>query len=143
LDDELNDCAQAGAQLCKRIGRLDHTPANPGMREEEYKKGYRGTSRSNLSMGVRNLVNCVDGWMDDSDKGNIAALGHRRWCLNPPIRKVGLGRVQHFGALYVFDASRKEVHEYDFVAWPARGPMPGQFFRPHHAWCLSLNPRKY
>jgi hypothetical protein len=51
LKDDYCELAQAGAELCNTIGRLDHTPKNPGLKEEVYKKGYTGTSRSNLSMG--------------------------------------------------------------------------------------------
>lgn len=143
LDDDYNEASEAGARLCAKIGRLDHTPKNPGWPEDEYKLAYRGTSRSNLAMGYRDLVKSLDGWMDDSDKFNIDRLGHRRWCLHPPMKKVGFGASGRFHVMYAFDMSRKNVPDYEFVAWPPRGLIPVSFFSSDYAWSLSLNPRKY
>src|SRR5436190_12942763 len=82
LDEGLTESAQAGAKLCEKLGKIDHRPANPGLPEDEFQKGLKGTSTSNLAWGVRSLVQCVDIWMDDSDRGNIDRAGHRRWCIN-------------------------------------------------------------
>lgn len=143
LDEELNSYADAGAALCERIGRLDHTPANPGMPEEQYKYGYTGTSRSNLYMGQEEIVPQVRGYMDDSDPSNIDAVGHRRWCLNPPLLRVGFGRSGKFGAMMCQDRSRRTVPDYDIVAFPPRGWMPAYWFAPHFAWSVSLNRRHF
>jgi len=143
LDDELNRYAQAATKLCAKLGRLDHKPANPGLPEEEYQLGIKGTTRSNLAFGDANLARSVDGWVEDSDPGNIERLGHRRWCLNPWMQKTGLGRTGRFTAMYSFDSSRKMVPDFTFVAFPPRGYMPVEYFRPRWAWNISLHPRKY
>jgi uncharacterized protein YkwD len=143
LDGEYDKAAQAGAGLCERIGRLDHTPANPGMPEDEFRYAYRGTSRSNLGQGYRTLERAVDGWMDDSAAANREIVGHRRWCLNPAMKKTGFGHAGAFTAMYSFDGSRMPVPNFDFVAWPARGPIPVSYFRTGQVWTISLNPRKY
>jgi len=143
LDDELNRCAQAASKICHKIGKLDHTPENPGLPEEEYRIAYKGTSGSNLFMGLSDLVKCVDGWMDDTDETNIVHLGHRRWCLNPALKKTGFGRTEDYVAMYVFDRSRKEVPDYDFISFPVRGVMPVEYFQAGYAWSISLNPKKY
>jgi len=143
LVDELNSYADAASALCERIGRLDHTPANPGMPEDQYKYGYKGTSSSNLYMGAEDIVPQVRGYMDDSDASNIDAVGHRRWCLNPPLLKVGFGRKGRFGAMMCQDRSRKSVPDYDVVAFPPRGWMPAYWFAPHFAWSVSLNRRHF
>src|SRR5262249_11739264 len=122
---------------------LDHTPENPGLPEEEYRKAFKGTSTSNLAIGVRSLERAVDVWMDDSDRRNIDRIGHRRWCLNPTMRIVGFGRADRFTAMTCQARSRRPVPDFDFVCWPARGPMPVEYFKPTHAWSVSLNPMKY
>ncbi|OQC19747.1 MAG: hypothetical protein BWX69_02414 [Planctomycetes bacterium ADurb.Bin069] len=142
LDRDYNTAAQAGAELCARLGRIDHTPPNPGLPEARYKLGYRGTSHSNLSAGS-SMAASVTAFMDDSDPGNIARVGHRRWLLNPRMLKTGLGAEGSFGALWSMDTSRAEAPDYDFVAYPARGYMPRKYFSPHYAWSVSLNPAKY
>lgn len=143
LDDDMNKCCQAGARLCEKIGRLDHTPKNPGWPEDEYQLGYKGTSQSNLHQGAGTLAKSVDGYMDDSDPSNVDRVGHRRWCLNPALQKTGFGKSGDFFSMYSFDKSQKEMPDYDFISYPASGFMPIQYFGPNHAWNVSLNPKKY
>ena len=143
LDPEMNEACQAGAALCKKLGRLDHNPKNPGMPEDEFKLAHKGVSRSNLGGGFQNLADSIDAWMFDSDPGNIVMVGHRRWCINPHMGKTGFGRDGIFTAMYTFDQSRQKVPPYDFVCYPARGFMPVEFFGPQHAWSVSLNPNKF
>jgi hypothetical protein len=143
LDEGFNKMCLAGAKLCEKIGKLEHKPENPGLPEDEFKLAYMGTSRSNLGQGFKSLVQSVDAWMDDSDAGNIDRLGHRRWCLNPTMVKTGFGRSGIFTAMYSFDRSRTKPPDFDFICFPARGYMPIEFFGPHHAWSVSLNPKKY
>jgi hypothetical protein len=143
LDEEMNAASQAGAKLCAAIGRLDHNPKNPGWSEEEYQFGLKGTSRSNLHRGIGGLVRSVDGFMYDSDLGNIDRLGHRRWCLNPGLRKAGFGRSGKYFAMYCADNSQTDIPDYDYITYPASGFMPVQFFAAKAAWSVSLNPKKY
>ncbi len=145
LDQKMNDHADAGSVLCETIGRLDHTPANPGMPEDEYKFAYKGTSSSNLYMGKedRGMVHSVRGYMDDSDASNIDVVGHRRWCLNPPLMKTGFGSKGRFAAMWSMDSSRKKVPDYEHVSWPPPGYVPAYYFEPHYAWNVSLHRRKF
>jgi hypothetical protein len=143
LDDEMNRLADAASKICAKIGRLDHRPPNPGLPEAEYKYAYKGTSSSNLSQGRQDMAATVDGYMNDSDMSNIDRAGHRRWCINPAMTRTGFGRSGVFSAMYSFDAGRKMVPDYDFVAYPARGFFPVEFFGPRHAWNVSLNPKKF
>jgi hypothetical protein len=113
------------------------------MGEAEYKLGYRGAANSNLAEGFRNLSLAVDGWIYDSDESNIDRLGHRRWCLNPLLRRVGFGSEGRFKAMYASDRSQRSVPDFDFVSFPARGLMPVELFNPQHAWNVTLHPRKY
>lgn len=146
LDDELNRSAAAAARVCEKLGRLDHNPPNPGLPEEEYNLGRASARKSNLHFSSRpgaSLSGSIDSYMDDSDNANIDRVGHRRWCLFPLLRKVGLGRSGTFFAMYAHDRSQPAAPPFDFVAFPAPGPMPLQYFAPHYAWSISVNPKKY
>lgn len=133
---------------------LSHYPTRPeGMEESFYQKAYAGSSSSNLYAGVE-LLTAVDGWMDDTDYRNIAALGHRRWQLNPAMQQVGFGYAANPSSTYryytaekVFDGSSsgRALVNYDFIAWPASGWFPGdtRAFNFKTAWSVTLNPAKY
>jgi len=135
--DELMDAhAQAGAELCERIGRLEHTPENPGMDEDDYRFAYKGTSSSNLSMGPP-IPGSIDDYMDDSSPRNIGRVGHRRWCLNPPMRRTGFGKAGRFSAMWSFDRSGGGTHR-EPILYPPAGYVPNDMFGPRHAWSVML-----
>ncbi|HSU66667.1 MAG TPA: toxin-antitoxin system YwqK family antitoxin [Tepidisphaeraceae bacterium] len=136
---------EAATAILNAIGKLDHTPANPGWPNDKYKFAYAGTSHSNLygGGGPNGCRDSINAYMDDSDSSNIDRVGHRRWCLNPPMGKVGIASSGHFSAMWSMDSSRRQVPDYDFVAYPAPGHYPSNFFRASRAWSVSLNPSKY
>ena len=143
-DAQQADLAQHAALICSKLGHLTHSPGHPpGMSDSEYDLCKKGAGQSNLFMGITQPVACVDGWMNDSDPSNIGRVGHRRWCLNPAMQKSGFGTEGKFAAMYAFDTSRKQVPDWDFVAYPARGYMPVEFFGERHAWSVSLNMAKF
>jgi hypothetical protein len=143
LDERLNDEAVAAADICRQLGRLTHTPENPGMAPDDYARACRGASSGNLASGISNLVRAVDGWMDDSDAANIDVLGHRRWCLFPPLQRVGFGRTGGWCAMWAHDDSGTETCSLPAICYPPPGLVPIDLFRPNHAWSVSLNPRFY
>jgi len=149
LDAEMNRTAKAAAEICAKLGRLDHSPRNPGLPEEQYELARKGAASSNLGYFGRanpdNLARSVDMFMDDSDAINIDRVGHRRWCLNPAMKKVGFGQSESgkFTAMMAHDSSRDPRPDFDFISWPPRGPVPVTYFSPRHAWNVSLNPAKY
>lgn len=145
LDSELSWTCKFGAELCKRHGTISHTPPRPpGMPEAVYKRGYEGTSKSNLhwTSGRDGLVGSVDGYMDDSDPANVRVVGHRRWCLNPPMRQTGFGVVDGFSAMWVMDRSGPSAPG-AIVCFPSAGLHPIAYFTPGTAWSVSLDPRRY
>src|SRR5438045_1192356 len=79
-----------------RLGRLDHDPRNPGLPEDQYQLARKAAGSSNLGWFGKgqsdSLALSVDMFMDDSDETNIDRVGHRRWCLNPAMKKVGFGQ---------------------------------------------------
>ncbi len=143
LDDEYNKVCLAGARLCKKLGRIEHRPENPGMSAFDFQLALAGTSQSNLGMGLPTLSAAVDAWMNDSDGANMGKVGHRRWCLNPMMQKTGFGRAGEYTAMYSIDHSRMNVPDFDMICYPARGYMPVEFFKAKSAWSVTLHPGKY
>ncbi|MHC4514323.1 MAG: CAP domain-containing protein [Planctomycetota bacterium] len=138
LDPTMNVLCEAAAQVCEKIGRLDHHPPKPaGMDDDTYNKGYRGASHSNLSMGS-GMVRSVDSYMNDSDPSNIARVGHRRWCLNPGMRKTGFGSSGRFSAMWSHDSSGGGAGGIAAIYYPPRGYTPVDFFGPRHAFSISI-----
>jgi hypothetical protein len=45
--------------------------------------------------------------------------------------------------MYAFDGSRKNVPDWNYVAFPARGYMPTDLFGGRYAWSVSINMAKY
>lgn len=145
LKDEWNLTCKYAAHLCHTIGRIEHTPAKPaGMDEATYKRGYEGTSHSNLfwTSGSDGLTGSVNGYMDDSDPGNVSRVGHRRWCLNPSMRHTGFGVVQGSSAMWSMDGAGGDSPG-AIVCFPAAGFHPVAYYTPGTAWSVSLDPGRF
>lgn len=140
LDDQLNEEAGAAAKVCHRLGYLSHEPPNPGLPDAEFAQARRGAGSGNLASGMRDLTAAVNGWMDDSDADNVAALGHRRWCLNPPLRRIGFGRSDRYFAMWAHDSSGSGRIPQPAICFPPPGCVPIDMFRPHYAWSVTLDP---
>jgi hypothetical protein len=146
LTEDYNLTCKFGAYLCSVIGRIEHTPAKPaGLDELVYKKGYEGTSHSNLfwSSGPDGLTGSVNGYMDDSDASNVARVGHRRWCLNPAMGATGFGQVRGYSAMWSMDASNAAGKGEHIVCFPAAGFWPLAYWPNRAAWSISLDPGSY
>ena len=145
LKDDWNLTCKYAAHLCDVIGHIEHTPAKPaGMDDATYKRGYEGTSHSNLNWtsGNDGLTGCVDNFMDDSDSGNVARVGHRRWCLNPGMRHTGFGGEKGNGAMWSMDGAG-ESSPGAIVCFPSAGFHPLAYYKEGTAWCVSLDPGRY
>ena len=128
--------AQAATLANAANHALSHYPSKPaGMSESLYSLCAKGASSSNLAWGYGNLNSALlDGWMDDGDAGNIDRVGHRRWVLNPSMKKVGFGQTDTFTAMYAFDSGRKGKETNIF--WPAQ-TMPLEYFGDRIPWSVS------
>ena len=145
LKDEYTLTCKYGAYLCSVLGHIEHTPPKPaGMDELIFRKGYDGTSHSNLfyTSGPDGLTGSVDGYMDDSDEKNVSRVGHRRWCLNPGMAFTGFGQVRGFSAMWSMDGAgaRGGVGP---VCFPAAGFWPLSFYRMRTAWSISADPGRF
>ena len=143
LSAEYIDLTQHGAILLSAINQLTHNPSKPAdMSDMFYQKGKTGASSSNIS--TVNLPSVtIFRYMDDSDPSNIDRVGHRRWILNPPMKKTGFGvGTNRYGLMYAFDTSRGNV-DYEYVTWPSQGVFPTELANNNLAWSISVNAQKY
>lgn len=150
----LGDQQQAAALLNAIHGELNHYPAQPqGMSASLYSLGANGAKSSNIAYGADNFMEAVvDLYMADSSTGNIDRVGHRRWILNPSMKKTMFGAAlgqsgTHevaYSNMYSFDKSRPagEV-TYEYIAWPAAGQFPLEVWHDKDPWSISLNPDIY
>lgn len=143
LDDNYNSLAQAAALVNAANNQIAHNPSKPsGMSDSLYEKCKKGASSSNLSGGSWTSSSLADAvlyrWMDDSDIINISGVGHRRWILNPSMKKTGFGHVKSTSAMYALDnASEADETDYYGVAWPAQN-MPLDYFNDSEPWSVNM-----
>jgi len=147
LDDDLMDLAQHGAVLLAAVNQLTHTPSKPSdMGQSFYDKGYQSTSSSNLFYGVGadfSAADAVRAFLSDNDPGNILWLGHRRWVLNPPMRKTAFGVCNGYMAMQVFDTSRTPEVSWSRMLWPCEGNMPAEVFSQGDPWSVVVSTDRY
>jgi len=147
-DDVRNDATLAsraahGAVLLA-ASEFSHAPPRPSdMPLSFYNLGYSGTSASNIGWGYSSLWRFNFSCADDADSGNIDRLGHRRWLLDPPMLKTGLGYAATYTDTYAFDRSRTTAVSYRRITWPAEGVFPLQMFAAEVPWSITLNPAVY
>ena len=129
LDDEYTVLAQHASLIIDINDSLSHSPVQPSvMSDEVYALAKSGAGQSNIGIGYMNIQeSMLDGYMSDTDSHNISTLGHRRWILNPDMKKTGLGMVGKGTAMYVRDRSREEKFTGDYVCWPPY-VMPYELF---------------
>lgn len=130
------------ARICRAIGRLDHGPPNPGWPEDDYQRARKGAGSSNLfatSGGgdISIAAGSVTAYMDDG--ATNPNLGHRRWCLNPRMGATAFGAHEGYSAMWAMDGSGS-AGDWDFVAFPAPGYFPREFFGERYQWNITFNP---
>jgi len=142
---------QAAALMMLVNNRLSHTPSSDWACYSA--AGAGAAQKTNLSRGqttgeVSSLPNVhptamLGGFFTELNSRNSAGeidIGHRRWLLNPFLRRISLGwadarstgQYSYAGTLYVIDESDFEVplsSKVDFVAYP-QGDYPAEAFDP-------------
>ncbi|MBQ5782363.1 MAG: hypothetical protein IIV99_03145, partial [Oscillospiraceae bacterium] len=142
LDDSYSEMISAGSLLNCLNNTLTHFPERPAQLtaskyDQLYELGYDGTSSSNIAWGYDNIAcSVVYGYMYDGDSTNIDRVGHRRWVLNPPMKKTGFGRAGEFSGMYAFDRSGSGRQR--FVAWPAQITHT-DYFSYMDPWSLTIS----
>ena len=137
LEKEWNYLCDAAGTLSKANQRLEHFPEKPrGMDEEAYKRGYEGTSQSNLC--ATGLTGSVDAYMDDSHTSKIDRVGHRRWCLNPTMLQTGFGGDGNWCAMWAIDSSGPGAKGLKAVLYPPAGYVPVDMFESKSPFSIQL-----
>lgn len=137
LSEEYIELAQAAADVNGVSGVMSHMPSKPSaIPDSLYNKGAEGASSSNLAYAsYGGFFSQIEGYMDDSGRGNVERLGHRRWCLNPAMRYTGFGTYGNQSAMYAFDNVFTPTDTYG-VVWPAQN-MPVDYFSEEVPWSYS------
>lgn len=133
--------AQDAALMMSVSDRLSHNPdPSFGCYTAD---GDEAAGLSNLYLG-RTGPHAITGYMLDPGAGNVS-VGHRNWILHPTVREFGTGDTpgpgrQATNTLWVIDNAfgpQPQLRESDgFIAWPARGFVPGEVVFPR--WSFSL-----
>ena len=119
-DAEFSKHAEEAAIACKKNGSLSHSIGS-----------Y--TDKCNLSSGG-NVVSSVAQYIEDSGDNNRDVRGHREWCLNPPMGKVGFGSGgDSYSAMWCMDGSGKSIR--GIWTYPGRGLFPLEYMHGN-AWSL-------
>jgi hypothetical protein len=90
-DASFDDEAMEIALICAANGALSHTPDQSWHCYSQ--TGYNGGISTNLFLGSGTSYTCessVVSWMNDR---NQIELGHRRWIIDPFVKKIAFGRV--------------------------------------------------
>ena len=148
LDSEMTRKAQHGAVLLDAINTITHTPSRPSdMAESFYELGYDATTHGNIawSSGGITINYSNKMYMNDSDSSNISALGHRRWLMNPRMKRTGFGISERrgFAVTYVIDedemSSSWPISD-EYITWPVnKHSHPLTYFDAGTAWSVTLN----
>jgi uncharacterized protein YkwD len=90
----------ANAQKCANLeawwpftGGSPHSP--PSTSKCYTPEGGSTAGQSNIAWGSGSPAQAIDQFIED--QGNATTMGHRRWCLNPPLDPVGIGYWQTGG----------------------------------------------
>lgn len=134
--------AQEAALMMSVSDRLSHTPSSSEF-DCWTANGAEAAGKSNLYLG-RTGPHAITGYMYDPGSGNVS-VGHRNWILHPTVQQFGTGDTPGSGrlatnALWVVDntfAPQPVLREpQGFIAWPARGFVPGEVVFPR--WSFSI-----
>jgi uncharacterized protein YkwD len=139
LNGSLNQSAQEAALMMSANGALSHSPS-PSWKCYT-RTGATAASRSNLALAYPSIKagQIVYLYMDDPGASN-AAVGHRRWVLNPFTTQMGTGSTDTANALTVIGPSSSARPNPRYVGWPTAGYFPNAI-EPDGRWSLSSGRR--
>jgi len=131
--------AQQAALMMSANGTLSHDPS-PGWKCYTA-AGAASAGRSNLALSYPSITagQIIDLYMDDPGSTN-AAVGHRRWVLDPFTTQVGIGSTTTANALTVIGPTSANRPNPRYVGWPTAGYFPNAI-EPDGRWSLSAGKR--
>lgn len=143
---------QRGAVLLAALDYVDHNAPQPAdMDKNFYDSAHLATSSGCIArfnwMRETILREGVEYFLRDDGEENLAALGHRRWALNPAMAATGFGLANSesgmsYVVMYAHDLGNPAAR-WDSVCWPAAGAFPAEWMHDHLAWSIVLNPAVY
>lgn len=134
--------AQEAALMMSVSDKLSHAPTASTF-DCYTSNGAEAAGKSNLYLG-RTGPHAITGYMYDPGSNNVS-VGHRNWILHPTVQEFGTGDMpdqdgRPSNTLWVVDntfAPQPTLREsQDFIAWPARGFVPGEVVFPR--WSFSV-----
>ena len=118
-DAEFSQNAEDAAKACEKNGGLSHTLGH-------------STDKCNLA-GGSGMVASVGQYIGDMGENNRIARGHRAWCLNPPMARVGFGASGNYSAMWCMNREGKSLR--GSWTYPGKGFFPLEYMRGD-AWSL-------
>jgi hypothetical protein len=112
--------AEQAALACEKNGALSHGIGS-------------FTDKCNLTT-EGNMKQSVSRYIEDAGENNRVARGHRAWCLNPPMEKVGFGSGKNgYSAMWCMDSGGKSIR--GSWTYPGKGLFPLEYMHGN-AWSL-------
>jgi len=118
-DAKFSTSAEDAAKACKENGGLSHDLGH-------------STDKCNLA-GGSNVEASVGQYIEDSGDNNREKRGHRAWCLNPPMKRVGFGASGNYSAMWCMNSEGKSIR--GSWSYPGQGLFPLEYMRGN-AWSL-------
>lgn len=139
FDYSLTRKAQMGALLLK-TSDFSHFPVKPeGMNDVFYSSAGESVKTSSLCRGWTSLSAAVrDGVIRCDSLDHLFTVSHRRWLLNPSLRRVGVGYIDGMSVFTLKDQSGLSS-SFEMVAWPAPGCFPREYFNADDPWSISFS----
>lgn len=122
-DKKMSEHSEEAALACKKNGGLSHDLGS-------------STDKCNLS-SMGDMEGSVPQYIDDAGANNRERRGHRAWCLNPSMGKVGFGSAgDSYSAMWCMDSSGRSKVK-DFWSYPGRGLFPLDYLHGN-AWSVYI-----
>jgi|GEM_PF-2951214 len=137
---EQYDEMQKAALLYSAAVFSDAESIPPYMNEDFYRQGYNALKKSLTSFGFDTLDLSVSGLINSRAR-NMQTVLPRTILLSPALETVSFGFFDGYAAVSTKEA--EEVHDYDYVAWPASGDFPDTLLKENIPWSITLDPKKY
>jgi len=119
-DSEFSGSAEKAALASEKHGALSHDIGD-----------Y--TDKCNLYSG-KEMMDSVSAYIEDAGPNNREQRGHRAWCLNPPMKKVGFGSGKSgYSAMWCMNADGKPAR--GIWSYPGAGLYPIEYMLGD-AWSL-------
>ena len=119
-DAGLSTSAEDAAIACQKNGGLSHELGH-------------STNRCNLSTGG-SMEKSVGQYIEDSGDNNREKRGHRAWCLNPPMKRVGFGSAGgSYSAMWCMNTEGRSID--GLWTYPGKGFFPLEYLHGN-AWSV-------